>query len=189
MATAPAEQAVRTYLTALKDPSSLRDDDMIAKLERELEQTDDQVERVKLRQQLLDAQSPSVEQHEEAFVAHAKQWAQEQRVTAEAFEREGVPPAVLRKAGFSVRGTRGQSRSRSQDRSTKRRSRVSAEEVRKAIPRGTFTIKQVEEACGASPAVVRRVVQEVVDAGQVTALGPDPDHSGPGRAPVLYRKK
>jgi hypothetical protein len=187
MASAAAEEAVRTYLTALKDPTALRNDDQIAKLERDLQQSNDQVKRVIIRQRLIEAQTPSVEQYEAAFVEHAKAWAEQEGVTADAFTSEGVPPAVLRRAGFQVRAGRGRSRP-SGRRSGARRSRVTADQVRKAIPRGSFTIKQLEERTGASTAVVRKVVHEEVEAGRVKEVGRDADHSGPGRAPVVYRK-
>jgi hypothetical protein len=61
--------------------------------------------------------------------------------------------------------------------------------VRAAIPGTTFTIKSLQERSGASPAVVRKVVAEELDAGNLTDEGADPDHSGPGRAPTLYKKK
>ncbi len=186
MATATAEQAVRTYLTALKDPSALRDENEVAQLERQIDKTDDHVERLVLRQQLLEAKSPALERYEEGFVKHAKKWADDRGVTAEAFASEGVPPAVLRRAGFRVRGGR---KAAPRKTSRARRSRVSADDVRKAIPRGTFTVKRLEESTGASPAVVRKVVQAEVEAGNLTEVGPDPDHRGPGRAPTLYKKK
>jgi hypothetical protein len=64
---------------------------------------------------------------------------------------------------------------------------VSSDEVRAAIPKGTFTVKDLQERSGASAAVVRRVISEEVEAGNVSDEGPDPDHSGPGRAPAIYR--
>jgi hypothetical protein len=187
MVSAAAEEAVRTYLTALKDPASLHDADAVSKLEREIGETDDPIRRLVLQQELLDAQRPSVERYEEAFTKHAKAWAEEHGVTAEAFASEGVPAAVLRRAGFAVRGGRGRGRPSGRS-SSGRRTRVSAEEVRKAIPRGTFTIRKLEERTGASTAVVRKVVQAEIDAGRVTETGTDRDHSGPARAPTLYRR-
>ena len=92
---------------------------------------------------------------------------------------------VLRKAGFSISGGRGSSTS-------SRRSsgkRVSSDEVRAAIPARELTAKELREKSGASPAVVRKVIGEEVDAGTVTEVGQDPNHSGPGRAPILYEKK
>lgn len=183
MATRNAESAVRNYLVALKDPSSLRDDDRVQELQQQLESSDDQLERVRLRQQIEDAQQPSIEQYENEFVTHAKAWAEEHGVGASAFSEEGVPDAVLRKAGLLRGRGRGQRR-----RSTARSSRVSAQDVRAAIPRGTFTIKDLQERTGGSVATVRNVVKEAEQEGVIAAQGTDPSHRGPGRAPTLYKR-
>lgn len=183
---ARAEEAVRSYLVALKDPGALRDGDAIADLERRIDGSDDQLERVVLRQQLIEAKAPTIDRFEEDFVTHAKAWADEQGVSASAFAEEGVPAGVLRRAGFRVGGGR---RSAKGARSGGgQRSRVTADEVRGAIPKGSFTIKTLQERSGASPAVVRKVVQEELAAGSLNELGTDPDHSGPGRAPTLYKR-
>lgn len=191
MADGTAEVAVRNYLTALRDPSSLRDEGTIAQLQQQLESSSDELERLQLRQQLFDMDSPSVQQFEDEFVTHARAWADEYGITAKAFEAEGVPNAVLRRAGFSV--GRGGGRSSSSRRSpggggTRRRSRVTVDQVRSSIPRGTFTIKQLQDASGASPAVVRKVVQEELAAGRLTDEGTSKNHSGPGRAPTVYKR-
>jgi hypothetical protein len=65
---------------------------------------------------------------------------------------------------------------------------VSADEVRSAIPTGSFTVKDLQERSGASAAVVRRIIQEEAVAGRLTVEGPDTDHSGPGRAPTVYKR-
>lgn len=181
------DAAVRNYLISLKDPGALTDKDQAAELQTKLEQSNDELERLQIRQQLLDIENPPLDKYEEEFATHAKAWADSNGVSEDAFLAEGVPPSVLRKAGFrNVRGTRGRAPSASRPRGT-RRQRISAEEVRAAIPKGTFTISRLQELSGASPAVVRRVVQEEVDAGRVKDVGKDPDHRGPGRAPTLYR--
>lgn len=184
MATANAESAVRNYLAALKDPASLRDDKNVAELRKKLENSNDELERLQLRQQLNEAENPSLEQFEEAFVEHAKSWAGKAGVGEQAFLDEGVPGHVLRRAGFRVPTGRGRRRGRGRT-----RSRVSAEQVRAAIPKGSFTIKRLQERTGASPAVVRRVVQEEEQAGRLAVEGTDRSQTGPGRAPTLYRRK
>lgn len=187
MATKAQEAAVRNYLLSLKDPNALKDTEQIAALQSKLEQTDDELERLQIRQQLLDLESPVVERYEDEFVTHAKAWADELGITEQTFLAEGVPAQVLRKAGFRNvplgRGRKATTRPRGG-----RRRRVSADEVRAAIPKGSFTIHRLQELSGASPAVVRRVVQEELASGNVTEDGKDPDHRGPGRAPVLYRR-
>ena len=191
MPNAAAETAVRDYLRALKDPASLRDEDTINDLTKRLEQSDDALERLRLRQQLLDAEAPNVERLEEGFVTHARAWADAIPISVNAFQAEGVPQDVLRRAGFTVAGARRGRGARSTAPAgapRARRSRVTVDEVRAAIPDGTFTIKTLQEASGASPAVVRKVVAEEESAGRLRSEGTDPDHRGPGRAPVLYRR-
>ncbi|MBW3604165.1 MAG: hypothetical protein KY460_04480 [Actinobacteria bacterium] len=182
------EAAVRNYLLSIRSPGALRDESAIATLQSKLDQSNDELERLQLRQQLLDSETPSLERYEDAFVEHAKQWADSTGVSADAFLAEGVPAAVLRRAGFrGVGGGRRRASSRSSGAKATTRSRVSSDEVRNAIPTGTFTVKDLQERSGASAAVVRRVIAEEVEAGNVSDEGPDPDHTGPGRAPAVYR--
>jgi hypothetical protein len=168
-------------LSALRDPASLRDEAQLSQLQEQLDNSSDDLERLRLRQQIMDLESPSVQQFEDDFVTHARTWAEQQGITSAAFTAEGVPAHVLRKAGLAAggRGRRGR-------RGT--RSRVTVAEVRAAIPRTPFTIKNLQEISGASPAVVRKVVTEELAAGNLKDTGPDPDHQGPGRAPTLYKK-
>jgi hypothetical protein len=187
---ATAESAVRDYLRALADPESLRDDEKINELTNQLDKSDDPLERLRLRQQLLDLQAPSLDRYEEGFVTHAKAWADEQGISAKVFTDEGVSNDVLRRAGFDVGGRGRRGRNRTAAPATRaRRSRVTSEEVRGAIPEsGTFTIKSLQDSSGASPAIVRKVVSEEESAGRLRNVGTDPDHRGPGRAPVLYQR-
>lgn len=181
---AQPEEVVRHYLIALKDPTALRDDESIAALERKIEESDDEIERLRLRQQLLEASSPVVERFEDDFVTHAKAWADEQGVSAEAFASEGVPSSVLKRAGLPVTAGRGRKRKSRGG----MRDRVTSDEVRTAIPKGTFTVKTLQERSGASPAVVRKVLAEGLQDGSISKQGTDPDHTGPGRAPTLYKR-
>lgn len=174
---------MRNYLLALQDPASLRDDNRIKELQQRLEKSSDRLERVRLRQELADAERPSLEKFENEFVTHAKAWADEHGVGANAFAEEGVPDGVLRSAGLR-RGGRGRPRRRGPGKG----SRVTSEEVKAAIPRGTFTIKQLQERSGGSIATVRNVVREAEESGLIKAQGTDPDHQGPGRAPTLYKR-
>lgn len=184
------ETAVRNYLLSVRNPDALRDDDAIADLQSKLEQSGDDLERLQLRQQLLDLEHPSLDRYEEAFVEHAKAWAEQMGISGAAFVAEGVDTGVLRRAGFrdvGGRGRRGAARATTAQTTT--RSRVSADEVRAAIPSGTFTVKDLQDRSGASPAVVRRIIGEEVDAGRLTDEGTDPDHKGPGRAPTVYKRQ
>lgn len=178
-------EAVRSYLTALRDPESLKDDAAIESKTSELEEADDVIARLKLQEELRDLMAPSLESAEDDFVVHAKAWADEAGISSDAFIAEGVPAAVLKRAGFASVRAGGK-----KARSTTRRSgtRVTTEEVIAAIPNSAFTVKQLGNTSGASAAVVRKAINLEVDAGRVTELGSDPDHSGPGRAPTLYTK-
>ena len=167
----------------------MRDDSEIENLRKRLAESDDELERLALRQKLMDTEKPSIDRFEEAFVTHAKAWADEQGISAQAFTEEGVPASVLRKAGFRAGGRGRRSAGTRSSRSTGgTRSRVTSQEVRNAIPSQPFTIKQLQEASGASPAVVRKVVAEEESAGNLQATGTDPNHTGPGRAPTLYAR-
>ncbi|CAN5250819.1 hypothetical protein BH20ACT9_BH20ACT9_16980 [soil metagenome] len=185
-----AETAIRNYLVALRDPAALRDDESITRLQQSLDSSSDQLDRLQLQQQILDLSNPSTERFEEEFVTHARAWADKHGISARAFAAEGVPPAVLRKAGFG-----GVGRGRDATRATRAaggrrgRTRVRAEDVRAAIPSGPFTVKQLQETSGASPAVVRRVVQEDLKAKALKDAGVQESHAGPGRAPRLYSRR
>lgn len=179
-----------TYLAALKDPSALRDEGKVTKLQEDIAATTDPLKRLRLRQQLLDAESPSLSKFEDEFVTHAKTWADDNGISGAVFSAEGIPPGVLRRAGFAVRGG-GSGRRPSGAAGSRRRSsgrRVTTEQVLAAVPKSTFTAKQLQETSGASPAVVRKAIQAEIEAGRLARKGTDPDHKGPGRAPSLYAK-
>ncbi len=95
-------------------------------------------------------------------MASARAWAAEHGIGVKAFQKEGVQPAVLRRAGFEVSGGGGSRGGRGgrggSSGGGRKRTRVTVAEVRAAIPNGTFTIKTLQERSGASPAVVRKVV-------------------------------
>jgi hypothetical protein len=185
------KKAVRNYLIALRDPSALRDEAAIADLSARLDRSDDVIERLRLRQRLLELERPSLDGYEEAFVEHAKAWAASVGVTGAAFVAEGVPATVLRRAGFDGVGSvrrRSRNGQAAMGPAGRTRRRVSADDIREAIPPGPFTVKDLQQRSGASPAVVRRVIREQITAGRLSSHGTDPGHTGPGRAPGLYQR-
>lgn len=193
MATNTAESAVRNYLLALKEPDSLLDSERINQIEAQLAQEDDVLNRVQLQEELRKAQRADAGDYEDEFVTHAKEWASTQGVSADAFIAEGVDRAVLRRAGMlSARGGGRGGGSRRAPSAGGARTRVSREDVEQAVTgrrkNQTFTIKDVQEQSGGSVATVRKVISDLIDNGTITEEGPDPDHSGPGRAPTLYKK-
>lgn len=184
---ATSEEVIRTYLSAIRDPESLRDDDAIKEKEAELADAGDPITRLQLHEELQKLTRPSLEAIEDEFVVHAKAWADEAGISAKAFAAEGVPSAVLRRAGFTVSGGGSGRGRRSTGRRTTSGKRVTTEQVIESMPSGAFTVKALQEISGASAAVVRKAINAEKDAGRVQEVGPDPDHSGPGRAPTLYR--
>lgn len=175
---ATADDAVRAYLRHSRDPDAVAVD--TAELDDKINASDDPLERLALQNARIEASKPGP-RLEADFITHARAWADDHHVSAQAFLAEGVDAAVLTKAGLLPgRGTRTPRRSR----------RVSTEEIRKAVTgrRKPFTIKDIQDASRGSAGTVRKVVTEMIDAGTLTQLGPDPDHAGPGRAPTLYRK-
>jgi hypothetical protein len=188
VATRTQEQAVRRYLDSLRNPESLLDKSRVNEIERKLKDNSlDVTQRLKLRDELRTLQDPSSAQEaaKDSFVEHAKAWAKDAGVSADAFREEGVPASVLREAGLLPK--RGRSARRRTGAGSRR---VSADTVREKIKnkRSTFTINSIVEETGASVGMVRTVVNEAEKAGEVRRQGTDPDHRGPGRAPTLYRK-
>ena len=53
---------------------------------------------------------------------------------------------------------------------------------------GPFTITDVIEALGGTTMTVSKVVGDLVATGRLRKLGPDPQHTGRGRAPILYER-
>lgn len=176
------EQAVRTYLQFLKDPDLVRDHAAIAEATQISQQAEDPLEQLKALSALQALESVDGSVYLADFVSHAAGWARDNNVTPEAFMQLGVPTDVLADAGL-IESPRPPAVA-----SKKRRTRVSPEEVAAAIPSGSFTIAELEAASGASTATVRKVIAEMTEAGSLRDLGPKEDHSGRGRAPLLFRK-
>jgi hypothetical protein len=178
--TTPNENAVRLYLTALTNPESLIDKTLIADLEKRLAKSTDVIERLRLTSDLRKSQSPDVDELETAFVAHAAAYASEAGLTRADFAAIGVPASVLRRAfeGEVPAGRKVASR------------RVGFDEVKSAIvtiKKGTtFTMLSVNVP--GHPTTIKRAVNELIEEGKVERIGPDPDHSGRGVRPILYRR-
>lgn len=174
------EEAVRRYLGYLRDPASLVDHDTVTALAAKLDETTDVVERLALRKQLEQASTGDEAAVRDAFVAHAKAWADEHGITVSAFQAEGVPDDALAEAGLVA----GRPRSPRPPRSP------AADAVRNALPKHkheTVTVQSLAKQTGASVDTVRSVIKQEIKAGRIKAAGPDPRHTAPGRPPILYR--
>lgn len=188
------EGAVRLYLMYLSDPESLRDEGRIKALTAEVDKAKDPIDKLRALAELERARSVDGEQFRAAFVRHAKAWADEQGVTAGAFRELGVADDVLAEAGFDVGTTRrgrGRPATRRATPSAAPRQRAKAvpmDEIKRQVTAmdGPFTLAEVMQRAGGSPATVRKAVEDLVESGRVEKLGPAPDHSGRGRAPTRY---
>jgi hypothetical protein len=198
------EGAVRLYLMWLENPEQLVDRTVVERLEREIGSTADPVARLRLLGQLERAQVADEAQLEADFVRLAGRWAEENEVPASAFRQMGVSDEVLDAAGLvdganaRRRGSRGGRGGR--QRTAREASPRGAERPPRAKPvsrealqswmlehAGPFTVAHVTEAVGGSPMTVKKVVDELVQAGQLQWLGPVSDWRGRGRAPSAYQ--
>lgn len=184
------EEAVRRYLAYLADPAAVRDEERIDDLEKRIAETEDPIEKIKLASELYRAQHVDGSEYREAFVAEAKQWADDNGVVSEAFLQLGVPAEDLREAGFDV-GRQGRGRDRTVTSSGRTRApRVSVEEIRDAALRvsGPFTVSELRALVGGTPATVRKALDGLLEDGRLVDLGPDRNWTGRGRSPHLYRR-
>lgn len=184
------EGAVRLYLMYLQDPSKLRDEAEIKKLQQAVEGSADPIDKLKAIASLERAEAVDPEPFIQAFVAYAKQWADENDVSVAAFRQMGVPADVLLDAGFQTARGPG---SRTAVPSTggarrKRAAAVPADTIREFIVSRTdpFTIQDVREGVGGSTATVTKVIKDLVADGALTDRGPAVNHTGRGRAPTVY---
>ncbi|MPY95442.1 MAG: hypothetical protein GEV08_21010 [Acidimicrobiia bacterium] len=187
-----AELAVRQYLTFVEDPDKLVDPAEITRLEKEAAAAGDPLAKLRAIGALEKARSVDGAAYRADFVAHAKGWATQEGVPVVAFSRLGVPDDVLADAGLlpGGRGTRrGRSRRRVEDGTVRQRAKaVPVETIKTKVPEGRFTVRQLEELSGGSPATVRKALAEMIKDGQLEELGAATDWTGRGRAPIVYQK-
>jgi hypothetical protein len=192
---APAEQAVRQYLSWLSNPDLLRDEARISELRAKADAETDPIGKLRIfteleRASAVDAEGVKLAVDAEgvklAFIHHAKSWADANDVSAGAFREMGVDEVMLAAAGL-VMG--GRNRRRRNDAGARRAANVSATVIKERVSAlaDTFTLSDLMNDVGGSPATVRKAVEEMIAAGSVTRLGPVAHHSSRGRAPIQYR--
>lgn len=175
-----SEEAIRRYLTAIKDPTALIDHDAVNDLNARLESTDDPVARLKLRAEIERAKEPPIGSIERDFVEVAKSWADQHEVSTRAFLDEGVQPEVLHRAGFTVH--------KRQSRRQPRQPRTSADEAIRHVRslRKPFTIKDVMEKAGTSRTTTQKAIATLLEEGAIVEA--EPRKSGPGRPARTYQR-
>ncbi|MBX3284192.1 MAG: hypothetical protein KF703_02515 [Actinobacteria bacterium] len=188
------ESAVRRYLAWLDDPASAVDQEAVARAEAALAAATDPIDRLHAAAARERARAADASSIATAFVRSARAYAEAEGIPVEAFRALGVPDDVLGEAGFAVPSSRGR---RGPSASGTRRARSSAprapqipvgqiKAVAEQMPK-QFTLAQLAEAAGGgSPVTVRKAVDELIAEGRAAKLGPDANHTGPGRAPTIY---
>jgi hypothetical protein len=186
------DDAVRDYLCYVADPTSVQPD--TTDIDARIEAATDPLERVKLRSERsrLEEVGPTLEA---AFVAHVVDWAEVNRVDAEALLAEGVERRVLVEAGLlsgtprraAAQAASGRSSSAPGRRSRPRVTRDAIDGYVRGLREGTtFTTATLTTDVGGSAGTIRKVIDALVEEGVATESGKD--HSGPGRPRVLYQR-
>lgn len=193
-AAAEAESAVRRYLAWLDDPASVVDLDAVARADAAFTNASDPIDRLHAAAARERARAADASAITSAFVRAARAYAELEGIPVEAFRAVGVPDDVLAEAGFAVatsRGRRGPAAGGTRPRRTSgtRAPQIPVAQIKavaEQMPK-QFTLAQLAEAAGGgSPVTVRKAVDELIGEGRAAKLGPDANHSGPGRAPTIY---
>ena len=174
-------KVIDDYILWLEDPQEFIDHEAAAALQDQLEASKSPAERLRLRAALRRAQEPP--DLTPGFITHAKEWAEANSVSAEDFEAEGVPPAVLKRAGFSMKG-KGSAKAPTRRR---RSSSAALEAVRnymRATKGSKVTVADIAEATGLHGTTTRDRLKDLIDQGQVKEDGTI--DSKYGRAAVAY---
>jgi hypothetical protein len=185
-----SETAVRNYLLFLDDPSKLIDQAEVARLETARQSANDPLEKLQAINRLQQLREGDRDSYRQAFCAHAKVWAEANDIRPSSFLELGVDEGTLRAAGFPLRSLGTQRGPARRSRQPSGRGQVRVEQVKAAVARqtGDFTLADVAAASGGSPMTIRKAVEELVAAGEVERLGPTPNWSQPGRAPIQFRR-
>jgi hypothetical protein len=188
------ESAVRRYLAWIDDPSSAVDEDAVARAEAQFAAASDPIDRLHAAAARERARAADVDAIAADFVTHARAYAEAEGIPVAAYRALGVTDDVLAEAGFAVpssRGRRGPAAGRraSTGSSTPRAPQISVAQIKSVaeeMPK-QFTLAQLaDKAGGGSPVTVRKAVDELIAEGRAAKLGPDANHTGPGRAPTIY---
>jgi hypothetical protein len=184
------ETAVRNYLVFLEDPSRLVDPAEVQTLVQQLASATDPIEKLRASSRLQKLREGDRETYRQAFIRSAKAWADANDVRPTSFLELGVDEGTLRSAGFSLKTAGiGARRGGSRSGATLRGPGVRISTVKDAILKqpGDFTLAQIAAASGGSPMTIRKAMDEMIATGDVERIGPTPNWSQPGRAPILFR--
>lgn len=189
------ESAVRRYLAWVDDPTSAIDEGAVERAEAAFAAASDPIDRLHAAAARERAKAADVASITTDFVAHARGYAEAEGIPVEAFRTLGVSDDVLSEAGFAVPSSRGRRGPAAAGRkaagrpSTPRAPQIPVSQIKAVadqMPK-QFTLSQLaDKAGGGSPATVRKAVDELITEGRAAKLGPEANHTGPGRAPTIY---
>ena len=190
-----AQEAVRRYLDFIANPQSAIDQDAIAAAEAalgEAEASGDRLAELEARAALAKAKEADGSELEAAFVGQARAYAQERDIPAAAFEDMGVSSDVLRRAGLLRGGGRRSSAPARATRSKRVNVEVIQEHMRSMSKGSTFTIAELQDALGGSPATTRKAIDLMPskDVSEVTDTAVIAKHAtgSRGRAPKVWQR-
>lgn len=181
--------AVERYLNWLEDPESIIDKEAVEAARRRFLSESDPISRLHAAAEVAKVETADENAIVEAFITHARAYADSEGIPVAAFQALNVPDDVLERAGFSLAPT-GRGRRRTRRRG--QRPSVSAETLKATVAEmpEKFTLAQLaDRAGGGSPGTVKKAIDELIAEGRAERLGPDPNHTGRGRAPTLYAKR
>lgn len=189
------ESAVRRYLAWIDDPASVVDEGAVERAEAAFAAASDPIDRLHAAAAREKARVADVDSIAREFVAHARSYAEGEGIPVEAFRSLGVGDDVLAEAGFAVPSSRGRrgpaagARRATRPGGAPRAPQISVAQIKGVadqMPK-QFTLAQLaDKAGGGSPVTVRKAVDELIAEGRAAKLGPDANHTGPGRAPTIY---
>lgn len=182
MASDPTD-IVNRYLMYVEDDSTIRDEHAIEAAENKVHAATSSAEKLIALSELERLQEGDPSELIAEFVAVARQWGRDHQITLGAWKAMNVPDDVLAQARITgyAQATGAPPAAGGQ-----RRTRVSSDTVKAAIPSGQFTISELADASGATAATVRNVIGELIQAKAVAEVG---ERSGErGRAAKLYAK-
>ena len=191
---ATPEGAVRLYLMALKDPTSLRDEAAIKAAQAKADKASDPIDRLRALAELRTAEAVDLSTFEAAFVSEARTFAlaegwSDDFATA-LFTQSGVPAYVLSNAGFDIGKARSKSTATKAKRSGGTRQPAPTEdETVAALPAEPFTVADLAAKLGRNEATARNALKPLLADGRVGAVGTAPKAEGArGKAATLYAK-
>lgn len=198
-----AEEAVRRYLTFLKDRTALVDQEAVARAQAQVDRAKDVIAEVLALARLERAQVVDEAPIRAAFVAAIGGWAADNDISVETLRRFGVPAEVLLEAKLMSRRQFEQERRAAGARPTSKptpgqtlngaRSRTlnpaEAAALLDGLPDGQFTVAEARDATGLTRDAARSRVNRAVTAGLLVTAGVDnSDLTRKGKRPMRFER-